>query len=88
MLRFLADENFDNNIVHGCLRRLPGLDLLRVQDVDLVDVFLEGRVTGRVVGDVIRGAQSFAGVQRNFRRLTGCLAACRALAAASLQSTG
>ena len=36
MLRFLADENFDNNIVHGCLRRLPGLDLLRVQDVDLV----------------------------------------------------
>jgi hypothetical protein len=35
VLRYLADENFDNNILHGCLRRLPTLDLLRVQDADL-----------------------------------------------------
>lgn len=35
MLRFLADEGFDNNILHGCLLRLPELDLIRVQDVAL-----------------------------------------------------
>ncbi len=33
VLRFLADENFDNDIVRGLLRRLPDLDLVRVQDV-------------------------------------------------------
>jgi hypothetical protein len=35
MIRLLADENFDGNIVRGVLRRLPRLDLLRVQDVGL-----------------------------------------------------
>lgn len=35
MLSLLADENFDGNIVRGVLRRLPGLDLVRVQDVGL-----------------------------------------------------
>ncbi len=34
-LRFLADEDFDNDIVRGCLRRDPELDLVRVQDVNL-----------------------------------------------------
>lgn len=34
-LRFLVDEDFDNDIVRGVLRRSPGLDLVRVQDVDL-----------------------------------------------------
>ena len=33
MLRFVADENFNNNIVRGLLRRRPTLDL--VQDVGL-----------------------------------------------------
>ena len=33
MLRFLADEDFDNDIVRGMLRRLPTLDLVRAQDV-------------------------------------------------------
>jgi hypothetical protein len=35
MLRLLADEDFDNDIVRGILRRLPGIDLVRVQDVGL-----------------------------------------------------
>jgi len=35
MLRLLADENFNNDVVRGCLRRHPELDLVRVQDVGL-----------------------------------------------------
>ncbi len=36
MFRFLADQNFDNRIVRGLLRRAPGLlDLVRVQDIGL-----------------------------------------------------
>lgn len=34
-LRFLADEDFDNDIVRGLLRRCPTLDIVRVQDVTL-----------------------------------------------------
>jgi hypothetical protein len=34
-LRFLADEDFDNDIVRGMLRRLPNLDIVRAQDVGL-----------------------------------------------------
>ncbi len=35
MLAFLADENFDGNIVRGLMRRQPELDIARVQDVGL-----------------------------------------------------
>lgn len=35
MLPFAADENFDNDIIRGLLRRLPELDVVRVQDVGL-----------------------------------------------------
>ncbi|HEY0049493.1 MAG TPA: DUF5615 family PIN-like protein [Pyrinomonadaceae bacterium] len=35
MIRFLADEDFDNRILRGLLRRLPQLDIMRVQDVGL-----------------------------------------------------
>lgn len=35
MLRFAADENFNNDIVRGLLRRKPNLDIVRVQDVGL-----------------------------------------------------
>jgi hypothetical protein len=35
-LRFLADENFDNRILAGLRRRLPALDVVRVQDVGLI----------------------------------------------------
>jgi hypothetical protein len=33
VLRFLADEDFDNDIVRGMLRRLPTMDIVRAQDV-------------------------------------------------------
>ena len=35
MLRLLADENFNNDIVRGVLRRKPDLDIVRLQDVGL-----------------------------------------------------
>lgn len=35
MLSFLADENFDNDIVRGILRRDLTVDLVRLQDVGL-----------------------------------------------------
>lgn len=35
MLRFLTDENFNNNILRGLLRRKPEMDIVRVQDVGL-----------------------------------------------------
>jgi hypothetical protein len=33
MLRFLADENFNNHILRGAVRRLPEFDCVRAQDV-------------------------------------------------------
>lgn len=36
MLRFLSDEDFNNHILRGLRRRLPSLDIVRVQDVDLM----------------------------------------------------
>jgi len=38
MLHFLADENFNNHIVIGLLRRAPSIDIVRVQDVGLAGV--------------------------------------------------
>lgn len=38
MTRFLADENFNNQIVRGVLRQAPDTDIIRVQDVDLSGV--------------------------------------------------
>jgi hypothetical protein len=35
MVRFLADENFNNQIVRGIFRQNPDIDIVRVQDVDL-----------------------------------------------------
>ena len=35
MLRFGVDENFNNNIIRGLLRRNPALDIIRIQDVGL-----------------------------------------------------
>lgn len=35
MLRLAADENFDGSIVRGVRRRLPDVDIVRVQDVGL-----------------------------------------------------
>jgi len=38
VLRLLSDENFNGNIVRGLFLRQPNLDLLRVQDVNLLNV--------------------------------------------------
>jgi len=38
MLRLAADENFNNNIIRGLLRRKPDLDIIRVQDAGLSGV--------------------------------------------------
>ena len=35
MLRLIADENLNNDIVRGLLRRCPDLNIVRVQDVGL-----------------------------------------------------
>ena len=35
MIRLAADENFNNNIVRGLLRRNPEIDIIRVQDAGL-----------------------------------------------------
>ncbi|MFB8795415.1 MAG: DUF5615 family PIN-like protein [Microcoleus sp.] len=37
MLRFLAYENFNNQIVRGILRRNPDVDIVRVQDMGLIE---------------------------------------------------
>jgi len=37
MLRFLADENFNNQIVRGILQRNPNVDIVRVQDMGLIE---------------------------------------------------
>lgn len=34
-MKFLADENFDNTIVRGLLRRQSDIDIVRVQDIGL-----------------------------------------------------
>src|SRR4051794_17396291 len=36
MLRLVSDENFNGDIVRGLLRRHPALELVRVQDVGLM----------------------------------------------------
>lgn len=38
MLRFAADENFNNDVVRGVLRRKSSVDIVRVQDVGLSGV--------------------------------------------------
>jgi len=35
MLRLTTDEDFNNRILRGVLRRLPKLDIVRVQDANL-----------------------------------------------------
>ena len=35
MIKFLADEDFNNRILRGLLRRQPDLDILRIQDTPL-----------------------------------------------------
>lgn len=37
MIRLLTDENFDGDILRGLIRRMPDLDVVRVQDVGLIE---------------------------------------------------
>jgi hypothetical protein len=53
-VRFLVDEDFNNNLVRGVLRRNPGTDLVRVQDLGLrgatdEEVLVRAASEGRVV---------------------------------------
>lgn len=34
-MRWVADENFNNDIIRGLLRRKPDVDIVRVQDIGL-----------------------------------------------------
>jgi hypothetical protein len=34
-MRFLADENFNNEIIRGLERRVPNVDITRIQDTEL-----------------------------------------------------
>ena len=34
-MKFLADENFNNQILRGILRRNPSVDIVRIQDIGL-----------------------------------------------------
>jgi hypothetical protein len=38
MLRLLADENLNHDLIRGVLRRMPSLDMVRVEDVGLREV--------------------------------------------------
>src|SRR5262245_46953232 len=54
MLRFLTDEDFDGRITSALLARVPGLDLVRVQDVGLMhtpdpDILAWAAAEGRIV---------------------------------------
>jgi hypothetical protein len=35
MLKLAADENFNNDVVRGLLRRRPELDIIRIQDTEI-----------------------------------------------------
>src|SRR5262245_12055141 len=37
MLKLAADENFDNRIIHGLLRRNAALDIVRIQDTEIAE---------------------------------------------------
>lgn len=38
MIKFLADESFNNQIIRGILRQAPAIGIVRVQDVNLSGV--------------------------------------------------
>lgn len=71
MIRLLSDENFNNIIVRGVLRRLPDLDFIRVQDVGLrtqddPDILEFAASEGRiVVTHDVRTMEVFASVRIN-----------------------
>lgn len=53
MLRLLADENFNGEIVRGLILRQADMDIVRVQDVDLSGVEDAGVLTWAAQNDRI-----------------------------------
>ena len=53
-MRLLTDENFNGSILRGLIRRLPKLDVVRIQDVGLIHAddptILEGEEFQTVLG--------------------------------------
>jgi hypothetical protein len=78
MLRLLADENLDHDLVRGVLRRRSHLDLVRVQDVGLSetddpDILAWAAREQRVVltHDVNTMSKSYLAKPPSLRRGTG-----------------
>jgi len=68
MLRFLTDEDFDGRVTSALLARVPGLDLVRVQDVGLMqtpdpDILAWAAAENRIV------------LTRDRNTMTGCASA-------------
>src|SRR5947209_1995509 len=69
MLRFLTDEDFDGRLTSALLAQVPGLDLVRAQDVGLMhtpdpDILAWAAVEGRIVLTHDRNTMTgFAGVR-------------------------
>ena len=55
MLLLVSDENFNNDIVRGLLRRKPDLDIVRVQDVGWREFFTDEhkKLFKDVAGDLV-----------------------------------
>lgn len=80
-LAFLVDEDFDNKILRGLRQQIPGLDIVRVQDVGLSGamdpVILEWAANhGRIVltHDVsTMRAEAYARVRAGLRMVGVCV---------------
>lgn len=91
MLRQMPDENLNHDLVRGLLRRMPSLDLVRVQDVGLREVddpvvldwaAHEGRIT--ITHDVnTMPAFAYERIRRN-QRMPGMFVASQQAALATL----
>ena len=72
-IHWLADENFNNDIVLTLLRREPSLDILRVQGVGYIasEVFAQDRLLTRAVLCETDSRHGTATVrERHFQRST------------------
>jgi predicted nuclease of predicted toxin-antitoxin system len=82
MLRLATDEDFNNRIVRGLLRRQPDLDILRVQDAGLAgksdeDVLAWAASEGRILitHDVTTMIQTaYDRISAGLPQSKGCLA--------------
>jgi hypothetical protein len=77
MLRLLADENLDANIVRGLLRRVAGLDIVRVQDVATITRYAWERVEAGLPMPGVVEVVSSAGVGAAIEDLVLLLECCQ-----------